>query len=78
MTDEEQGQQGQQAPPEELPRKPRVIPGVGGTLDLPSLVGKEAKLELSTSPEPAKLSSTAELPQLAEKQGATGQKKKKP
>jgi len=78
MTGEEQGQQGQQTPPEEPPRKPRVIPGVGGPLDEPSLVGKEAKPEISAPPELVKLSSTAELPQLKEGQGATGQKRKKP
>ncbi|MGA7075621.1 MAG: hypothetical protein WBZ42_03615 [Halobacteriota archaeon] len=70
--------QGQQKPPEDPPRKPRVIPGVGGKLDPPSVEGKELKLEFSTSGELAKLSSTSELAPLKEKQGAKKQKKKGP
>jgi hypothetical protein len=75
MTGEEQEQQN---PPKNPPRTPRVIPGVGGRLDPPSDEGKALKLELRTSAELATLSSTPELAQLKEKQGAKGQKKKEP
>lgn len=69
-------EQGQQNLPEE-PRRPRVIPGVGGNLDAPrperkGLEGPESKLITS---ELAKLSTTSEKT-VQQKQEATAKEQK--